>query len=107
MNVVEPLIETFGVWFVVSTWLFIPTILSIAILSASDRYLMKFVGFLCPYLIWPVSLWMLKIIYDVVPAIRVIFGIDVTDLSVFGYLVIFLIGFLNEVTREITGVLEQ
>lgn len=107
MDVLTPLIETFGVLFVVGTWLFIPTIIGTAFLVGDHHVALKIVGFLAPFLVWPVSLWMLKTVYDFVPMLRVILGVDVTDLSVFGYLVIFTYGFLHEVTDELTGVIER
>ncbi|QLG60272.1 hypothetical protein [Halorarum salinum] len=103
-DLVEPLIRTFGVHYVVGTWLFIPSILALGLLSTDIEHRgARVTALLLPYLIWPASLWMLKAIYDVVPMIRVLFGVDLTDLSIFGFLVILIHGYLIEVTEALTG----
>jgi hypothetical protein len=105
-RVIDPLITTFGLWFVIGTWLFVPSVISGGLLTVVDRPAVAVPTFLVPYAVWPGSLWILKTVYEFVP-IRVILGIDVTDLSVFAYLVLIVIVFLQEATEELTGTLER
>lgn len=106
VDVVRPLIETFGIWFVVGTWLFVPTTLSMLSLYSEMHTSIKIIGFIVPYLIWPISLWMLKWIYNFIP-IRFVFGIDVTDLSTSMIIFLSVYVFLREVTEELTGGIEK
>lgn len=106
--VIDPLVSTFGMLYVLAIWSFLSGFLFL-IASATDPqherilFLPVLAGSAIPPLI---SLWALKFVYDFVPFIRRVFSIDMTDLSMFFFVVIFVYGFLRTVTDEFTGELK-
>ncbi|GGN23482.1 hypothetical protein [Halarchaeum nitratireducens] len=91
------LFDTFGVYYVLGTWLFTSSAVALALGASLEEPSAQAPIALSVFVLTPLSLWCLHIIYAATPIPREIFGLDLTDISTAAFVFIFASGFLAEV----------
>ncbi|GGM66579.1 hypothetical protein J2752_000150 [Halarchaeum rubridurum] len=100
-DAVVTLFDTFGVYYVLGTWLFMASALALVLGASLEEPSAQATVALFAFVLTPFSLWCLHVVYTATPIPREVFGFDLTDVSTATFVFVFASGFLSEVVDHL------
>ncbi|GAB7008899.1 hypothetical protein [Halorubrum trueperi] len=101
VSVISGIVESFGIYYTLSHVLFMSTLFSLVAFQIIQSPTPRVLSVILVLPIGLFQLWLLQIVYASLPVPRIIFGIDVMDFPIAIYVLIFVGGFLGEVSNGI------